>query len=78
MFGKAEYEYVKSLYGYKDNVVQMLGLCRYDALYKNEQPTKKVLLMPTWRYNLQGADKKRICKKVNITRCIQIFLQVKN
>ena len=32
---KPEYEYVKSLYGYKDNVVKMLGLCRYDALYKN-------------------------------------------
>lgn len=59
---KPEYEYVKSLYGYKDNVVQMLGLCRYDALYKNEQPTKKVLLMPTWRYNLQGADKKEFVK----------------
>ena len=59
---KPEYEYVKSLYGYKDNVVKMLGLCRYDALYKNEQPTKKVLLMPTWRYNLQGADKKEFVK----------------
>ena len=59
---KPEYEYVNSLYGYKDNVVQMLGLCRYDALYKNEQPTKKVLLMPTWRYNLQGADKKEFVK----------------
>ena len=36
---KPEYEYVKSLYGYKDNVVQMLGLCRYDALYKmNSRP----------------------------------------
>lgn len=59
---KPEYEYVKSLYGYNDNVVKMLGLCRYDALYKNDSQTKKVLLMPTWRYNLQGADKKEFVK----------------
>lgn len=55
---KPEYEYVKNNFGYKDNVVRMLGMCRYDDLYKVEKLTKKILVMPTWRYNLQGMDKK--------------------
>ena len=68
---KPEYEYVKSLYGYKDNVVKMLGLCRYDALYKNEQPTKSFAYADLAIQSSRGLTK-RICKK-NITRCIQIF-----
>ncbi len=55
---KPEYEYVRDNFGYKDGVVRMLGLCRYDDLYKIKEPSKKVLVMPTWRYNLQGADEK--------------------
>ena len=59
---KPEYEYVKNLYGYKDSVVQMLGLCRYDALYKNEQPTKKFCLCRLGDTIFKGLTK-RICKK---------------
>ena len=55
---KPEYEYISKNYGYTDGVVQMLGLCRYDDLYKIQSPSKKILVMPTWRYNLTGADKK--------------------
>lgn len=54
---KPEYEYVRDNFGYKDGVVRLLGLCRYDDLRKTPERTKKVLIMPTWRYNLQGADK---------------------
>lgn len=54
---KPEYEYVRDNFGYKDGVVKLLGLCRYDDLIKNTELTKKVLIMPTWRYSLQGADK---------------------
>lgn len=56
---KPEYEYVRDNYGYKDGVVQLLGLCRYDDLYKIEKPSKKILIMPTWRYSLRKADKKQ-------------------
>lgn len=55
---KPEYDYVNSLYGYDDGVVKMLGLCRYDDLYKIKEPSKKILVMPTWRYNLRGAEVK--------------------
>lgn len=55
---KPEYDYVKQFFGYSENVVRMLGLCRYDDLHKIDSPSRKVLLMPTWRYNLGGADKK--------------------
>ena len=57
---KPEYEYVNSLYGYKDNVVQMLGLCRYDALYKNEQPTKKFCLCRLGDTIFKGLTKKNL------------------
>ncbi len=56
---KPEYEYVRDNFGYEDGVVQMLGLCRYDALQKPTHRTNKVLVMPTWRYSLQGADKEQ-------------------
>lgn len=56
---KPEYEYVRDNYGYADGVVQLLGLCRYDDLYKIEKPSKKILIMPTWRYSLRKADKKQ-------------------
>ena len=56
---KPEYEYVRDNYGYKDGVVRLLGLCRYDDLYKIEKPSKKILIMPTWRYDLRKADRKQ-------------------
>ncbi len=55
---RPEYEYVNRNYGYDDGVVQMLGLCRYDDLYKIKERSKKILVMPTWRYNLRGTDRK--------------------
>lgn len=55
---KPEFDYINSLYGYPDGVVRMLGLCRYDDLYKIQKPSKKILVMPTWRYNLQGCDRR--------------------
>lgn len=55
---KPEYEYVRDNFGYKDGVVQLLGLCRFDDLYKIEKPSKKILVMPTWRYALKEADEK--------------------
>lgn len=59
---RPEYEYINSNFGYEDGVVQMLGLCRYDDLYKIEERSKKILVMPTWRYNLRGTDRKGFLK----------------
>lgn len=59
---KPEYEYVRDNFGYSDGVVKMLGLCRYDDLYKIEKSSGKILLMPTWRYNLTGAGEKEFCE----------------
>lgn len=57
-----EYNNISQLYGYPEGVVRLLGLCRYDALYKHEKPTRKILVMPTWRYNLKGAGKNEFLK----------------
>lgn len=59
---KPEYDYVTKLYGYREGVVQMLGMCRYDELYKIPSPSKKILVMPTWRQKLQCADKHEFMK----------------
>ena len=40
-------------------MVRLLGLCRYDELYKIEKPSNKILIMPTWRHELSNADKKQ-------------------
>lgn len=59
---KPEYDYVTKLYGYREGVVQMLGMCRYDELYKIPSPSKKILVMPTWRQKLQCMDKHEFMK----------------
>lgn len=58
---KPELGHIKSLYGYPDGVVQMLGLCRYDRLEKPSELTHRILLMPTWRVTLQECSEKEFC-----------------
>lgn len=53
-----EYNYINSIYGYPDGVVRMLGMCRFDDLYKIDKPSKKILVMPTWRFHLSDVGEK--------------------
>ncbi len=47
---KGEYDFICQKYGHEKDVVQLLGLPRYDALYDCAQKeNKKILFMPTWR-----------------------------
>ena len=39
-----------------ENVIQNVGLCRYDDLY-DKKPKKQVLIMPTWRVWLEDTNK---------------------
>lgn len=55
---KPEIDYIRANYGYPDGVLELLGLCRYDALNGAEEKSKKILLMPTWRAALQQSGKK--------------------
>lgn len=54
---KKEYEYVKNNYGYKNDEVKQLGLCRFDDLY-DESDGKIILVMPTWRQWISNGDSK--------------------
>lgn len=65
---RPEFEYVRDNFGYKDGVVRLLGLCRYDDLYKIEKPSKKILVMPTWRYNLRKADRRQFVESEYYSR----------
>ena len=48
-----EYESMVKNYGHPDGVVQRLGLCRYDRLMSPHSESRRILVMPTWRYFLR-------------------------
>ncbi|MBQ9551335.1 MAG: CDP-glycerol glycerophosphotransferase family protein [Clostridia bacterium] len=52
-----EYEFIDQTFGYPKGVLQLTGLCRYDNLKKTEQPTRKLLFMPTWRSELRTGSR---------------------
>ena len=55
----AETKMVKEVYNQPEEVVKELGLCRFDNLPAVHEPTKKILLMPTWRQFLQNVSEKK-------------------
>ena len=52
---KKEYEYVKENFGYKNEEVKQLGLCRFDDLIDTSKGDI-VLVMPTWRQWFSNSD----------------------
>lgn len=45
-----EYRFVKEQYGYPDEAIGCLGLCRFDNLHRSAELKEKIILvMPTWR-----------------------------
>lgn len=46
---KPEYEYIRSTFSHAPDVVQYLGLARFDHLRCAAPPERMILLMPTWR-----------------------------
>lgn len=52
-----EYEsIIQGNYGYDKNVVKLTGLPRYDKLYKENEPQKQIVFMPTWRKKIAGRE----------------------
>lgn len=53
-----EHDIIVSEFGYKNNEVPTLGLCRWDVLVdkSGEENEKMILLMPTWRSWLEEVD----------------------
>lgn len=60
-----EYEFVRDYFGYPNEIVKYLGLCRYDNLLQFETK-KQILLMPTWRQYLpsQSFTKKNTTEEI--------------
>ena len=48
-----EYEFVRDRFGYPEGVVQLLGFCRFDHLLHAEADKDLILIVPTWRMDLQ-------------------------
>lgn len=58
-----EYEFVKNVFGYPENAVQYLGLCRFDGLHGCNTDKDIILILPTWRmwlHRQQGAEAKDV------------------
>lgn len=49
-----ETKYIIDCFGHAPEVVKTVGFARYDALPLKHSPSKKILLMPTWRHFLSG------------------------
>ena len=59
---RLEYESIfKNPYNYDEDVVQLLGLPRYDTLENNEDK-KQIIIMPSWRRNLTRKSSDYIAK----------------
>lgn len=46
---KPEYEYVKECFGYPEDHVAYLGLCRFDDYFHFSKNDSQILLIPSWR-----------------------------
>lgn len=58
---KPEYEFVKKKFGYRNESVKYLGLCRFDGLH-DFKTKKQILIMPTWRqwFGMNGINEMSI------------------
>jgi len=50
-----EYRFIRDTFGYEEGTVQYLGFCRFDGLYGLEPDEDLILIMPTWRMELERA-----------------------
>lgn len=52
-----EYKFIKENYGYKKDIIQLLGLPRHDNLINYSVNPNQILIMPTWRNYLINCSK---------------------
>ncbi|MBQ3577849.1 MAG: CDP-glycerol glycerophosphotransferase family protein, partial [Firmicutes bacterium] len=53
---RPEYEFIKETFGYPEGAVQLLGFCRFDRLHGISADKDLILIVPTWRMELQRED----------------------
>ena len=52
-----EYQAILDHYGHPQGVVQPLGLCRYDHLFREHTEKRQILILPTWRAALRDCSR---------------------
>nr|WP_290829670.1 CDP-glycerol glycerophosphotransferase family protein [Halomonas sp.] len=53
-----EMQFLEEVGGYRQETLQLLGLCRFDALHETVDTRRQVLFMPTWRRWFRGLVEK--------------------
>lgn len=67
-------ELLRSGYHYNENIVQLLGIPRLDALVNSKKKTEKIILfMPTWRKNLNTLSDEQFVKTNYYTEIMSFF-----
>lgn len=54
-----EQQFMHTVHGYPNDVAEVLGFCRYDALLQSHEVKKQVLIMPTHRMWLHAANSEK-------------------
>ena len=76
-----EQQFMSMVHGYPNNVAEVLGFCRYDALLSSHEVKKQILIMPTHRMwlhaaNSQKAATDRECKEFEKTDFYRAYAQL--
>ena len=77
---RGEYDYVRSDLHYPEENAQILGLCRFDNLWKDTEPDRTVLIMPTFRKYLVSENREKDSKEQedNIFKESEFYIQYRS
>lgn len=67
---------IREDFGYKDNIIQLTGFPRYDALISNYEHKNRILIMPTWRnwFNLNSKGGTDVQKDFSHSKYLQAWI----
>lgn len=63
---KREYDFIRQYFGYPEENVRLLGMCRFDNLLEDHRTEKIILVMPTHRSWLHICDSKKEANAKNV------------
>lgn len=75
---EAEYRFIRDTFGYPEKVVRYTGLCRFDALHDVKTDPSLILILPTWRMELErcrGENGRALFLASDYYRCWNAFLR---
>ena len=66
---RPEYEYIRDTFGYPPDAVRYTGLCRFDSLHRAVTDENLILILPTWRMDMQRSGDRESFLQSSYYRC---------